>query len=135
MNCYGDNSRQLNLYCLADDANSDVAMSPTLCPVPSASSASRLAPMRERLTSGASGPAVELRGNDVYSIEPRDDGLVIRCIAGNLWVSQEGMSDDVVLAAGQSFAPHARGKIVVQPVPAEIDQHSAGVIVIIPMEP
>jgi hypothetical protein len=77
----------------------------------------------------AGGMEIVLRGNEIHAIEPRD-GLIVSCVAGSVWVSQEGTNEDVVLAAGQSFAPRPRGKIVIQPLPPEINAPPAGAIVI-----
>ena len=41
-------------------------------------------------------------------------GHVIRCLAGTLWVTQEGDSRDHVLAAGEEFVIESTGVIVVQ---------------------
>lgn len=38
----------------------------------------------------------------------------IRCVAGLIWITQEGDPRDHVLAAGQSFMSDRSGKIVVQ---------------------
>ena len=43
-----------------------------------------------------------LRAREVLDI--RDgQGLVVRCLAGSLWITQDGDSDDVVVKTGQCF--------------------------------
>ena len=43
-----------------------------------------------------------LRAREVLDI--RDgQGLVVRCLAGSLWITQDGDTDDVVVEAGQCF--------------------------------
>jgi hypothetical protein len=43
-----------------------------------------------------------LRAREVLDI--RDgQGLIVRCLAGALWITQDGDTDDVVIKAGQCF--------------------------------
>lgn len=39
-------------------------------------------------------------------------GSAVRCIAGQVWLTQEGLLDDVVLAAGEEFVVRGGGLIV-----------------------
>src|SRR5438128_1612414 len=93
-------------------------MSHPFCPTPAAWNARHdpgaQTPSRSTDVPAAAAAPVELRGDRrLHAISPRP-GLVLRCTAGSVWVTQDGMPDDVVLFAGQSFTPRPRGKIVVQ---------------------
>ena len=53
-----------------------------------------------------------LRAREVLDI--RDgQGLVVRCLAGALWITQDGDTDDVVVEAGQCFVLDRRGLALV----------------------
>ena len=71
-----------------------------------------------------------LRAREVLDI--RDgQGLVVRCLAGALWITQHGDTDDVVLNAGQCFVLDRPGLALVS-APAGsatlvIEQPSRGV--------
>jgi Protein of unknown function (DUF2917) len=43
-----------------------------------------------------------LRAREVIDIR-NGRGLAVRCLAGALWITQDGDSDDVVIKAGQCF--------------------------------
>jgi hypothetical protein len=43
-----------------------------------------------------------LRAREVLDIR-NGQGLAVRCLAGALWITQDGDTDDVVLKAGQCF--------------------------------
>lgn len=44
----------------------------------------------------------QLRAREVLDV--RDgQGLAVRCLAGALWITQDGDTDDIVLKAGQCF--------------------------------
>ena len=43
-----------------------------------------------------------LRAREVLDIRG-GEGLVVRCLAGALWITQDGDPDDVVVKAGQCF--------------------------------
>jgi hypothetical protein len=54
----------------------------------------------------------QLRAREVLDI--RDgQGLVVRCLAGALWITQDGDTDDVVVNAGQCFELDRRGLALV----------------------
>ena len=54
----------------------------------------------------------QLRAREVLNI--RDGrGLVVRCLAGSLWITQDRDTDDVVLKAGQCFVLERRGLALV----------------------
>ena len=44
----------------------------------------------------------QLRTREVFDIR-NGQGLAVRCLAGALWITQDGDTDDVVLYAGQCF--------------------------------
>jgi hypothetical protein len=54
-----------------------------------------------------------LPANALWSTEPRR-GMGIRCERGQLWVTQAGDAQDVVLLTGETFVPAAKGRVVVQ---------------------
>ena len=64
----------------------------------------------ERLESDA-GNTMRLELNRAYPVR---GAVRIRCLTGNVWVTQEGNPSDVVLARGEEFVPSPRGQIVVQ---------------------
>jgi hypothetical protein len=41
-------------------------------------------------------------------------GLRVRCALGQLWITQAGIADDVVLLAGETFTPAPKGRVVIQ---------------------
>ena len=51
---------------------------------------------------------------EIRTIAEPDDDLIIHCTSGAAWVTQAGLSEDVVLEAGMSFRPRGSGKVVVQ---------------------
>ena len=53
-----------------------------------------------------------LRAREVLDIRG-GQGLVVRCLAGALWITQEGDTDDVVVKAGQCFMLDRRGLALV----------------------
>ena len=58
---------------------------------------------------------VSLRDGDLW-LAPRDGaGIVeIRCVAGAVWITQEGRAKDTVLSAGGRFDIRGDGKLIVQ---------------------
>ena len=53
-----------------------------------------------------------LRAREVLDI--RDgQGWAVRCLAGSLWITQDGDTDDVVVNAGQCFVLDRRGLALV----------------------
>ncbi len=58
----------------------------------------------------------QLRTREVLDIHD-GQGLVVRCLAGALWITQDGDTDDVVVNAGQCFVLDRRGlELVSAPV-------------------
>jgi hypothetical protein len=55
----------------------------------------------------------ELPRNALWSFNPHT-GLVVRCLVGELWITQSGDARDVVLQAGETFEPAPKGQVVVQ---------------------
>jgi hypothetical protein len=53
-----------------------------------------------------------LRPREVLDIR-NGQGLAVRCLAGSLWITQDGDTDDVVVQAGQCFALDRRGLALV----------------------
>ena len=49
-----------------------------------------------------------LRAREVLDIR-NGQGLVVRCLAGALWITQDGDTDDVVVNAGQCFVLDRHG--------------------------
>jgi hypothetical protein len=71
-----------------------------------------------------------LRAREVLDIR-NGQGLVVRCLAGALWITQAGDTDDIVLKAGQCFVLDRPGlALVTAPVGSAtvvIEQPSRGV--------
>ena len=53
-----------------------------------------------------------LRAREVLDIR-NGQGLAVRCLAGSLWITQDGDTDDVVLEAGECFVLDRRGLALV----------------------
>jgi hypothetical protein len=70
-----------------------------------------------------------LRAREVLDIR-NGRGLVVRCLAGALWITQDGDTDDVVLKAGQCFVLDRSGLALVSapvdPATVVIEQPSRG---------
>ena len=63
--------------------------------------------------------SLHLEAGEIHTIaEPGE--MVIRCASGAAWVTQAGMSADIVLEAGGTFHPRATGKVVVQAMFGEL---------------
>lgn len=59
--------------------------------------------------------AVRLDDGGVWSAHPASNAARLRCASGALWITQDGLADDVVVHAGESFDAMADGgKVVVQ---------------------
>lgn len=56
---------------------------------------------------------LELGAGQVLSL-PRADGLQIECRTGRLWITQEGYSQDLWLAAGSSMRIDGPGRVVIE---------------------
>ena len=54
----------------------------------------------------------QLRAREVLDIR-NGQGLAVRCLAGSLWITQDGDTDDVVLKAGECFVLDRRGLALV----------------------
>jgi hypothetical protein len=71
-----------------------------------------------------------LRAREVLDIR-NGHGLVVRCLAGALWITQDGDTDDVVLKAGQCFVLDRRGLALVSapvsPATVVIERQSRGI--------
>jgi len=59
-------------------------------------------------------PELSLDAGDIRVINEPGDGSTITCAHGAVWVTQEGLGEDVVLVDGESFRPLEHGKVVVQ---------------------
>ena len=57
------------------------------------------------------GESLRLAAGRAYRIRA---GGRVRCVVGNVWVTQEGDVRDIVLSGGEEFTPAARGKVIVQ---------------------
>ena len=53
-----------------------------------------------------------LRAREVLDVR-NGQGLAVRCLAGALWITQDGDTDDVVLEAGECFVLDRRGLALV----------------------
>jgi hypothetical protein len=54
----------------------------------------------------------QLRAREVLDIR-NGQGFAVRCLAGSLWITQDGDTDDVVLKAGECFVLDRRGLALV----------------------
>src|SRR5438270_2739681 len=52
----------------------------------------------------------------LWSSPTRPGPLLIRCVAGQVWVTQAGSVRDIVLEADQSFSTAGAGKVVIQAI-------------------
>jgi hypothetical protein len=70
-----------------------------------------------------------LRAREVFDIR-NGRGLVVRCLAGALWITQDGDSDDIVLKAGECFVLDRHGLALVSaplnPATVVVEQPSRG---------
>jgi hypothetical protein len=92
---------------------------------PARVSVSPLTPIRREIRSLATTPVLPaqiLRGTPdefdlpdgaLWGTSPRP-GLRIRCARGQLWITQAGSADDIVLLAGDTFTPAPKGRVVIQ---------------------
>lgn len=60
-----------------------------------------------------------LSGDEIARIEKSAQPVLIRCLEGVLWVSQEGDGDDHLLRSGQSLRLERKGLVLVQGMGAE----------------
>jgi hypothetical protein len=65
----------------------------------------------------AIGPAgvIRLGPRDVRAFDAAETAS-INCADGAVWITQDGLAEDVVLYPGEQFAPQPLGKVVVQPL-------------------
>lgn len=56
----------------------------------------------------------ELSTGEIWSGESSPELGTIQCTRGMLWLTQTGRGEDVVLRAGEAYAPLPRGRIVAQ---------------------
>ena len=91
----------------------------TCCPTPA-----RLPWHDGRHASGA-GTTTRLDAGRAYPVRA---AARIRCLAGDVWITQEGNPRDIVLARGGEFVPARRGKIVVQALSDDAAIRVVGVV-------
>ena len=65
----------------------------------------------DRQTTTSTGLTMRLAPDRAY---PIGNALHVRCVTGNVWISQEGNPNDIVLAPGEQFVPARAGKVVIQ---------------------
>jgi len=73
-------------------------------------------PYRSRTDSRSTDRYIVLPDARIFAVEAGEDGLAIRCVDGDAWVTQEGCGDDFVITAGDTFVTPRAGKVVVQAV-------------------
>jgi hypothetical protein len=49
----------------------------------------------------------------LWGASPRPD-VRVHCLQGELWITQAGSGDDIVLLAGETFTPAPKGRVVIQ---------------------
>lgn len=57
---------------------------------------------------------VPLRADQLLAISDDPRSITIRCLQGELWITQAGIELDVVIGTDESFEPRRAGKVVVQ---------------------
>jgi hypothetical protein len=82
--------------------------SPSVTPVFRELPAAELPQLRDR-TPGE----FDLPARALWSLDPRPD-IAVHCLSGQLWITQAGDGRDIILLAGESFTPAAKGRVVVQ---------------------
>jgi hypothetical protein len=73
-------------------------------------------PPRRRISSRSTDRYIVLPDARIFAAQAGEEGLAIRCIDGDAWVTQEGCGDDFVITAGDTFVTPRAGKVVVQAV-------------------
>jgi hypothetical protein len=56
----------------------------------------------------------ELTPGEIWSRDSSPELGAIQCTRGMLWLTQTGRGEDVLLRAGEAYAPLPRGRIVAQ---------------------
>lgn len=67
------------------------------------------------MVSGLTDSYISLGPNVAMSLV-RQRQQTIRCVEDHLWLTQEGLTDDILLAPGQTITLRGRGRIVAQAV-------------------
>jgi hypothetical protein len=86
-------------------------LNPRVRPALSRVAASRPAPME---TEPNADETMRLRDGELWALDPTGRPLHVRCLAGNIWITQQGRADDIVLTAGGLCVVPGDGKLVVQ---------------------
>lgn len=55
-----------------------------------------------------------VRGDEAVRLDGDHRGLLIRCMGGGAWITQEGDSRDYILRSGGEFRITRRGKVMIQ---------------------
>ena len=118
--CYGHNSRILHLFCKGKHAKNITAMKPT-CPERFVSPLSepvvreipRSAPAVPPQVARHAPAEFDLPHGNLWATSPRA-ALTIRCVVGQVWVTQAGHAEDIVLLAGDAHTLAPRGRAVIQ---------------------
>lgn len=53
----------------------------------------------------------QLGANQMFKI-PRSPRVSITCTGGELWITEAGLTEDVVLKSGATYASHGKGNVV-----------------------
>ncbi len=61
---------------------------------------------------------IVLANRGVYTLAREPSSIRVRCLEGNLWITQEGDLDDYILTPGQELSVRRPGKLVMQGIPA-----------------
>jgi ferric-dicitrate binding protein FerR (iron transport regulator) len=78
---------------------------------------------------GMNAPPIWLEKGEMW-IAPRPGAMTrIECLRGSVWITQTGERRDIVLTAGQSHVPGAKGRLAAQALSAaEIRVRRCGVV-------
>ena len=63
---------------------------------------------------GWTGRPILLHAGEIWSSPDRPGQMRIRCLEGEVWITQTFDARDTIVHAGETFQSHASGKIVAQ---------------------
>jgi hypothetical protein len=63
---------------------------------------------------GSCAETMKLRDGELWSADGLTGALQVRCVSGNVWLTQEGRAEDIVIGPGGMCVVPGYGKVVVQ---------------------